>query len=147
LISIVFSEGPLAGERRELDREMTLGRADCDVTVTDHEVSRRHLVLRPAGTKLLVEDLGSKNGTFVNGSRISEAVRVGDRDVIHLGTCELVVQVTAPRDPSAPHPVPAAAGAPAATGGLPGAFWTVTGLVEISVILAAATFLVYYAVG
>jgi FHA domain len=94
---------------------------------------------------LHVEDAGSSNGTFVNGHRITEAVSAGDGDAIRLGTSELVVQVTRPRDPSMPQPIPVAAGAGAA-GGLPGAVWIVTGLVEITVILTALALLVYYAV-
>jgi pSer/pThr/pTyr-binding forkhead associated (FHA) protein len=141
LIAIVFSEGPLAGERIELDRDVTIGREDCDVTPNDHQVSRRHLALKPVGDDLHVEDLGSSNGTFVNGHRISESVSAGDGDVIRLGTSEAIVQVTKPRDPSLPAvPVPATP-----TGGLPGGFWIATGVVEIGLILTAATLLVYYA--
>ncbi len=135
----------MAGERVELDRELTVGREGCDVTVNDRQVSRRHVVLRPADEMLQVEDLGSKNGTFLNGDRITQPVSARDGDVIRLGTCELIVLVTPPREPSMPHPVPVA-GSAGTAGGLPGAFWVVTGLVEIGVILTALTLLVYYAV-
>ena len=145
MISIVFTEGPLAGERVVLDREeVTVGREGCDITLNDHQVSRRHLALRPAGNDLHVQDLGSSNGTLVNGHRITQTVAAGDGDVIALGTCELLVQVEAPRDPSLPAvPVPALADA---GGGLPGAFWVASGVVEIGLILTAASLLVYYAV-
>jgi pSer/pThr/pTyr-binding forkhead associated (FHA) protein len=146
LISVVFSEGPLAGELRELDRELTVGREDCDVQVDDHQISRRHLLLKPVGDVLHVEDLGSSNGTFVNGHRISEPVGAGDGDAIGVGTSELIVQVTAPPEPSMPHPVPAATGA-VPSSGRPGPIWIVTALVEVTVILTALGFLVYYAVG
>jgi pSer/pThr/pTyr-binding forkhead associated (FHA) protein len=163
LISVVFSEGPLAGERIAVEQEMTVGRADCAITLNDHQVSRRHALLRPAGSGLHVEDLGSKNGTFVNGARIAQAASAGDGDVVQVGTCELIVQATAPGDstlreespadsqltaasPVRAAPVPAGSAVTGETGGLPGAFWIVTGLVEIAVILTAATLLVYYAV-
>ncbi|MDQ4049716.1 MAG: FHA domain-containing protein, partial [Actinomycetota bacterium] len=101
MVAVVFTEGPLAGERIALDREMTVGRADCDITLDDRQVSRRHLALRPADTELQVEDLGSSNGTFVNGRRIDETVSAGDGDVVQLGTSELIVQVGVPADPAA----------------------------------------------
>jgi pSer/pThr/pTyr-binding forkhead associated (FHA) protein len=151
LISIVFSEGPLAGQRVELDREMTLGRTECDVTLDDHQVSRRHLVLRPSDGELFVEDLGSTNGTVVDGERIDAPKNVADGAVIHVGTSEFIVQVAAPapaaesqRTALAPAPV-AVAPAGAAAGGLPGWFWSLAGLVEIGLILTAASLLVYYA--
>jgi FHA domain len=149
VIAIVISEGPRAGERLPLDREMTVGRAGVDLTLNDHQVSRRHLVLKPNGDDLHVEDLGSKNGTLVNGQRITGTVQVPDGSVISLGTCELIVQITAPPDPTTPLPAPAptaAGSAEMAPTGLPAAFWTVTTLVEIGLILTAATLLVYYAV-
>jgi pSer/pThr/pTyr-binding forkhead associated (FHA) protein len=147
VVSIVFTEGPLAGQRFALDRdETTLGRRDCDVSIEDRQVSRRHLSLRPAGQQLDVEDLGSSNGTLVNGQRITGTVRAADGDVVRVGTSELIVQVEVPRDPTLPPmPSPVAAGA-GAEGGLPTAFWAVTTLVEVALILTAATLLVYYAV-
>jgi pSer/pThr/pTyr-binding forkhead associated (FHA) protein len=153
MIAVVFSEGPRAGERVELDREVTIGRADCDVTLDDREVSRRHLALRPAGPELDVEDLGSTNGTLVDGRRIAGAVRVGDGSVIRLGTSELIVKLTVTPEPeaaaagvTATGAVAAAPVATAASGGLPRWFWTVTALVEVAVILTALVVLVYYAV-
>lgn len=41
-----------------------------DVQIKDNYVSREHLLLRKVGDKILVRDLGSKNGTFVNGNQI-----------------------------------------------------------------------------
>jgi pSer/pThr/pTyr-binding forkhead associated (FHA) protein len=147
LIAIVFTEGPLAGERVELDGDVTVGRQDCDVTLDDREVSRRHVALRPAGDYLHVEDLGSSNGTRVNGSAIAEAVSAGNGDVIRLGTCEAVVQIGVPPPPPEPtgRPDTLASIPVIAEGGLPGGFWIATGLAEIALILTAATLLVYYA--
>jgi predicted component of type VI protein secretion system len=150
LISIVFSEGPMAGERLELDREMTVGRVDCDLTLNDRQVSRRHVTLRPVGDQLHVEDLGSSNGTFVNEHRLAEAMSAGDGDVIRAGTSEMIVQVAAPAVAEAPptvaSPAPVALAAGPTTGGVPGGVWIATSLVEIALILTALTLLVYYAV-
>ena len=71
------------GTNREivLKSETTLGRhADCDVLLTEGHASRRHakLLLTPDGA--WIEDLGSSNGTFINGSRISGRVRISSGD-------------------------------------------------------------------
>jgi pSer/pThr/pTyr-binding forkhead associated (FHA) protein len=54
------------------------------LTVGDHETSRRHCVLRRVESAWHVEDLGSRNGTLVNGERV-ERVEIGDGDVIEAG--------------------------------------------------------------
>jgi pSer/pThr/pTyr-binding forkhead associated (FHA) protein len=56
----------------ELNHGITyLGRSAInDVQIKDNYVSREHLLLRKLGDKILVRDLGSKNGTFVNGNQI-----------------------------------------------------------------------------
>jgi pSer/pThr/pTyr-binding forkhead associated (FHA) protein len=71
------------GTNREivLKSETTLGRhADCDVLLTEGHASRRHakVLLTPDGA--WVEDLGSSNGTFINGSRITGRVRIASGD-------------------------------------------------------------------
>lgn len=71
------------GSNREivLKPETTLGRhADCDVLLTEGHASRRHakLLLTPDGAWL--EDLGSSNGTFINGARITGRVRLSSGD-------------------------------------------------------------------
>jgi hypothetical protein len=51
----------------------------------DEEVSRRHAVIVRAADRYLIEDLGSTNGTFVNGRRVDRPVPLRDGDVIFLG--------------------------------------------------------------
>jgi hypothetical protein len=69
-VANVVKTGPEAGRRVELDLEVAIGRQDGDLVVEDPEVSRRHAVLRRSGGSVVVEDLDSTNGTFVNGERI-----------------------------------------------------------------------------
>ncbi len=74
--------------RRPLTGPVTLGRSlDCDVCVEDLKLSRRHCQIEPAleGDGWVVTDLGSKNGTHVNGKKISERTALNHRDVLNIG--------------------------------------------------------------
>lgn len=63
----------------------SIGRApDADVVLADREVSRQHAQIRHEGDRYLLVDLGSKNGTFLNGVRISGALRLADGDEIRI---------------------------------------------------------------
>ena len=64
---------------------MTIGREGSDVVLTDLEVSRRHARLRLLGERLAIEDLGSPNGTFVNGWRVRGRGAVRPGDAVALG--------------------------------------------------------------
>jgi hypothetical protein len=90
---IVPSEGTATltlpdGRRVVLDHDkVTLGRMpECELAVADPNVSRRHAeVKKGPDNSWLVEDLGSTNGTKVNGLRISGARRLEDGDEITVG--------------------------------------------------------------
>lgn len=72
----------LAGRMFDLDEEITIGRAPgCKVLVEDTYVSQLHARVFRRGTQVLLEDLGSTNGTFCNGKKVTGpiAVRKGDR--------------------------------------------------------------------
>ena len=87
------------GQTRQVAVEGTVevGR-DCDgVVLEDGKVSRRHLTLTGGTQGVVVTDLGSTNGTFVNGDRIAAPTTVTAADVVRLGDTELRVR---PRDPS-----------------------------------------------
>lgn len=65
---------------------MTIGRGpDCDCVVANPSVSRRHAQLRRAGERWLLRDLGSSNGTRVNGMRVTEETEVRPGDHVNLG--------------------------------------------------------------
>lgn len=65
---------------------VVLGRgSDCDVVLDDREVSRRHAVVRREADRYVLADLGSRNGTLLNGQRLQGAAPLRDGDVIVIG--------------------------------------------------------------
>jgi two-component system, NtrC family, response regulator HydG len=102
-------EGPDQG------RTFTLGSAEpsrvllgqspaCDARLTDRQVSRRHAALEPVGQRLRLTDLGSSNGTFVDGIGIVEVYLRGG-EIVRMGGTALRV------DRGAPTPAPATSSA------------------------------------
>jgi hypothetical protein len=81
----------LAGRTRELTADrVVLGRSrSCDLQVPDLNASRRHAEVRREGSDYWLVDLGSTNGTLLNGRRI-EREQLEDGDRITLGSTELV---------------------------------------------------------
>jgi hypothetical protein len=80
------------GERVAVDRVLTLGRMpECSIALHDPNVSRRHAEIRPAtsSSTVTVVDLGSTNGTKVNGLRISGPTALTDGDIVSLGSTHL----------------------------------------------------------
>jgi sigma-B regulation protein RsbU (phosphoserine phosphatase) len=80
-------EGPAGPHRAEVTRHtMVVGRTPrCDLVIDDASVSRVHARIRRHGADCVIEDLNSRNGTFVNGRRIREPTRLADGDRIVLG--------------------------------------------------------------
>jgi pSer/pThr/pTyr-binding forkhead associated (FHA) protein len=69
---------------------MVVGRlASCDVCLADANTSRQHAAFVREGAGWSIEDLGSTNGTIVNGTRI-ESLRLRDGDTIVIGVTELI---------------------------------------------------------
>jgi hypothetical protein len=115
--SLVIHEGAGAGSEHPVDGQLILGRehGSADLVIDDPGVSRRHArVLAEAGG-VIVEDLGSSNGTYVNGERISGPVELGAGDEVQVGATVLGIEggtaATALLPPGAPptqaHPGPA----------------------------------------
>jgi hypothetical protein len=77
--------------RYSLEREVTLiGRGeDCDVRVEDPLASRRHAQVRREPWRYVLEDLGSRNGTLVNGEVIAGTYHLRHGDTIHVATTPL----------------------------------------------------------
>jgi FHA domain-containing protein/uncharacterized protein DUF1707 len=68
------------------DCQIVLGRSrDCDCVLDEPSVSRRHAELRRVGERWLLRDLGSRNGTRVNGVRLLDEAEVGPGDRVSFG--------------------------------------------------------------
>jgi DNA-binding winged helix-turn-helix (wHTH) protein len=86
---LVAQTGPLVGERWPLDHPLVVGRdSGCDVTVPDRQVSRFHARLTPGTNGVVLEDLGSKNGTHYGGGRISAPVALQDGDIFQIALAQ-----------------------------------------------------------
>lgn len=98
VVKLIVSSGKSAGRAISVKRDrLLIGRADeCDVRPLSEDVSRRHCEVLVGPADVWVNDLGSRNGTFVNGRRISEKTRVSDGDMIRVGVLELKVQCSDP---------------------------------------------------
>jgi DNA-binding winged helix-turn-helix (wHTH) protein len=74
--------------------ENVLGREpEADVFLDHTSVSRRHARIRIADEKAVVEDLGSKNGTFLRGERIAAPASLADGDSLRLGAVDMIFRV------------------------------------------------------
>ena len=88
-------QGPRPNLVFELDAESyTIGReAGNEIVIEDPQVSRRHATLTQQGTTYVLEDIGSTNGTYVNGKRVTAPVLLSNGDLIGLAdTVMLAVQ-------------------------------------------------------
>ena len=86
---LVAQEGPLKGQRWALEHSVMLGRdATCEIAIPHRQVSRFHarLTLTPEG--VMLEDLGSKNGTHHNGSALSAPVVLQDGDSVGIALAQ-----------------------------------------------------------
>jgi hypothetical protein len=74
----------------------SIGRsAECQLSLDDPLVSRKHALLRVFENEVTVEDAGSRNGVLVNGTKIDGAVRLGDGDRITIGAQEMTITAIA----------------------------------------------------
>jgi pSer/pThr/pTyr-binding forkhead associated (FHA) protein len=84
---LIAHEGELEGERWVLDQEqMTIGRAtECDIVLPRRQVSRHHARIERDNDGYVLRDLGSKNGTYINGEKVTgEPHRLKDGDEIQI---------------------------------------------------------------
>jgi DNA-binding response OmpR family regulator len=93
---LVGYEGHLDGQRWMLHENLLIGRdANCDVPVLNRQVSRRHAMLTRTSEGVLLEDLGSKNGTHRNGKAIAVPALLKDGDIIQIALAQKFVFLSA----------------------------------------------------
>lgn len=92
---MIAQSGKLQGARWVLDKpEIVIGRTSaCEIVVPSRQVSRRHARLMRTESGFVVEDLGSKNGTHLNGHRLSRPRLLQDGDVIQIALALELVYV------------------------------------------------------
>lgn len=92
---LVAQEGPLKGQRWQLSQTIVLGReASCDVAIVDRQISRFHARLTPTPEGVILEDLGSKNGTYHNGNQLSAPVVLQDGDLVSVALAQQFLFLT-----------------------------------------------------
>jgi DNA-binding winged helix-turn-helix (wHTH) protein len=92
---LVAQEGPLKGQRWQLSQTIVLGReASCDVVVADRQISRFHARITPTTEGVILEDLGSKNGTHLNGIPLTAPVVLQDGDLLSVAMAQQFLFLT-----------------------------------------------------
>ena len=99
----VMRSGPTPGATFALEGDqLTIGRdSSSAVAINDAEISRKHARLTFQGGKYVIEDLGSTNGTFVNGQRLVSAVVLKSGDVVSFGEQIVLMYEALASDPGA----------------------------------------------
>jgi DNA-binding winged helix-turn-helix (wHTH) protein len=79
---LVAQSGPLNGERWSIREVLVIGRdPTCTIVIPDRQVSRFHARISVEGDETILEDLGSKNGLFINDKQIVEPVKLQDGEL------------------------------------------------------------------
>jgi hypothetical protein len=83
--SLIAQSGPLNGQRWVIKEDIIVGRDEtCNVIIQNRQVSRYHARLTNLPHGVQLEDLGSKNGTHLNGREVIEPVMLQDGDLIQI---------------------------------------------------------------
>jgi pSer/pThr/pTyr-binding forkhead associated (FHA) protein len=89
---LIFLGGDLKGRKFEFDRDaITIGRSnDNTIQLNDPSVSSNHCQFDQSGDQYTVTDIGSTNGSFVNGIAVTETVSIHPKDIVQLGDIEII---------------------------------------------------------
>lgn len=86
---LIAQSGPLEGQRWKIKSELLLGRdGTCDIVIPMRQVSRRHVRIYPTPNGVTIEDLGSKNGTYLNGLLLQKPALLDDGDEIQVSLAQ-----------------------------------------------------------
>jgi len=90
-LALVIERGGRPGQRFDLAEDTIIGRLDTGISLDDVEVSRHHAVLRVHADGADITDLGSTNGTYVDGRRLTGRAALTTGALIRVGRTELRV--------------------------------------------------------
>lgn len=93
--SIAILDGEGAGQVIRMERpRVVIGRSDADIVLNDTEASRNHALLEIRGGGIWLQDLGSTNGTFLDGERLERSVEIFNQTEFQVGGTTLMLIVT-----------------------------------------------------
>jgi pSer/pThr/pTyr-binding forkhead associated (FHA) protein len=99
MLGKLLEQGSVAEQRREIaidKEEFLLGRGiDCDLRLSGAAISRHHCLIRFRGGEATLTDLGSANGTFVNGQRVRSQVTLNHGDDLGVGDFHFIFTLSA----------------------------------------------------
>jgi len=89
---LFVEEGGLAGQKLEINQSSVIigrssSRKSCDIEFPERQISRRHAEIFYDQGRYFLRDLGSKNGTWLNGQSVAQAMPLQDSDEIQLALC------------------------------------------------------------
>ena len=90
--SLIANSGPEKGQQIPIRERTEIGRAlECDISILEPALSRKHAEIEPVDGKLIIRDLGSANGTYVNGEKVDE-LSLKDRDLLQFNKISFIVK-------------------------------------------------------
>lgn len=94
-LSLAIIDGPDAGNVFRIEKpRVTIGRSGADLNLNDTEASRQHAAVEIHDLMYTVSDLGSTNGTLINGEKIAGATEISDKGEFVVGSSTLMLIVT-----------------------------------------------------
>ena len=94
-LSLAIIDGPDAGSVFRMEKpRVTIGRSGSDLNLNDTEASRQHAAVEVRDTQFTVNDLGSTNGTLVDGSKITAPTELTDKGEFQVGSSTIMLIVT-----------------------------------------------------
>ncbi len=99
--TLLITVGPDAGTSHSLAEDAVIGRSlRADIVLSDEAASREHARLRPEGLTVVIEDLDSSNGSWINGERIDAPRRLEGGDVIQIGDTTMILSLETGEQPT-----------------------------------------------
>lgn len=94
-VQVIFwvKEGPRRGRIHKITDEMFIGRKNADLVIDNPKVSAPHAKVIFENEEVVIGDLLSKNGTYVNGEKIKAATTLKENDLVKIGDVTFVVKI------------------------------------------------------